>query len=518
MPTPADPAQPQTTRPLCFVVMPYGTKPINDGGGRTFDFEKVYRVVIERAVRQAGLEPVRADQDTSSAIIHEGMFKSLRDNPIVLADLSLENPNVFYELGVRHVMSSKGTVLICRKGSMLPFDVRLSRVIFYEYDGVSFDWEEVERRVVPALEAALVEARKGRRDSPVHALLERVLPDDAGAAPRAGKEVAWGSGHREALDPYQELVAAHWISKKTPLAQLKKAYLASPFGCRALAYYCLRKRPFNTGEARNLTRDLYDVEQYDLVNRIFQRLLEGGVALRPWELLRYGSSVSEAGDQSAEKAREGLAYTRQALDEAEAAIAAGGPTRQLVSDAFYASKNLSGLHFWLWLGERSADELEAAIAAMEAALGYAARAEALGKGPQAGHVAQAHLKQMLMLRVREDQRDRPDAEGHGDAVLRLHVDLSARPGADERVAASYLRWYQAIVLADRGDAQRSYELALASARDDARIMDRDDCRQIGRRQYTHLRRFIEQYSSILRNVDLVARISQVLQQFQQPAW
>jgi hypothetical protein len=517
MPPSADTAQPQTPKPFCFVVMPYGTKPFNDGSGKTFDFEKVYRVVIERAVREAGLEPIRADQEKSSAIIHEDMFKSLRDNPIVLADLSLENPNVFYELGIRHVMSSKGTVLMCREGSMLPFDVRLSRVIFYKYDGVSFDWEEVEKKVVPSLTAALIEAQKGRRDSPVHALLERVLPDGAGAAPSVGKEVAWASGHHEILDPYQELVAACWITRKTPLPQLKKLHIASPFGCRALAYYCLRKKPFNSGEARNLTRDLYDVEQYDLVNRIFQRLLEEGVELKPWELMRYGSSLSEAGDQSAAKAREGLKYTQQALDQAEQAIQAGGPTPELVSTAFHAAKNASGLHFWLWFRERSVEELEKAIAAMEAALKYAAAGETLGKSPQVGHLAQAHLKQMLMLRVRENRRDRPDTEGHGDAVMRVQPHPSAKVNPEDRVANSYLRWYQAITLADRGDGQRANDLAMANVRDDARIMDLDECRQVGRRQYTHLRRFIEQYSPILRNVDLVARISQILQQFRQQA-
>ena len=158
MPDPADTTQ--ATRSPCFVVMPYGLKPFNDGSGRTFDFEKVYRAVIECAVRGAGLDPRRADHEKTSGIIHIDMFKSLRDNAIVLADLSMENPNVFYELGVRHVMSSKGTVLICREGSILPFDVRLSRVIFYRYDGVSLDWEEVER-VVPVVKAAPSRCRRG---------------------------------------------------------------------------------------------------------------------------------------------------------------------------------------------------------------------------------------------------------------------------------------------------------------------------------------------------------------------
>ena len=93
---------------------------------------------------------------------------------MVLADLSLENPNVFYELGIRHVMSPSGTVLMCRKGTTLPFDVGHQRVIFYDFDGAALDWEEVEN-TVKALKLALQEAARNEMDSPVHALLPHVL-------------------------------------------------------------------------------------------------------------------------------------------------------------------------------------------------------------------------------------------------------------------------------------------------------------------------------------------------------
>jgi hypothetical protein len=512
MPTLVDTTQPANTSSLCFVVMPYGTKPLNDGSGRTFDFEKVYRAIIERAVRGAGLDPRRADHEKTSGVIHIDMFKSLRDNAIVLADLSLENPNVFYELGVRHVMSSKGTVLICREGSTLPFDVRLSRVIFYRYDGVSLDWEEVER-IVPVVKAALLEAQRGQPDSPVHALLERVMPESTQTAP-SQQQVAWSSGRRENLEPFQEMVAAYWAGKKTPLAKLKKTYITSPFGCGALAHYCLRKRTLNSGEARNLTRDLYDFEQYDLVNRIFSKLEAKGVKLRSWELLRYGSSLSEA-DPSPRGARGGLKYTQRALDEVEARTRGGEATPEDTVSAFHCSMNLSGFHFWLWTIEHSTDDLDRAIRSMETALGYARTAEEQGTAMPPGPLAHAHIKQMLMLRSKEGQPDRPDEEGHGEAVLGLGVTRSPASSAEERMSASYLRWYQAIVLADRGEGQRSFYLALSNARDDAHIMDQPNCYQVARRQYTHLRRFIEQYSHILRNVDDIARISQVLQQFQQ---
>src|SRR5262252_2192065 len=110
-------SNPGTDPSACFVVMPFGVKPFNDGSGRRFDFDKVYRVIIKRAVKEAGLVPIRADEQVGAQIIHIDMFKALRDRAIVLVDLSLENPNVFYELGVRHVMSPRGTVLMCREGS-----------------------------------------------------------------------------------------------------------------------------------------------------------------------------------------------------------------------------------------------------------------------------------------------------------------------------------------------------------------------------------------------------------------
>jgi len=141
----------------CFVVMPFGKKRFPEAPDRLYDFDKVYRVIIQRAIAASGMTPVRADERVSSGIIHSEMFRDLRDRPIVLADLSLDNPNVFYELGIRHVMSPSGTVLICRKGSALPFDVKLSRVIFYDFEGTNLDWDEVER-VVEVLKNALTES------------------------------------------------------------------------------------------------------------------------------------------------------------------------------------------------------------------------------------------------------------------------------------------------------------------------------------------------------------------------
>ena len=202
-------------RQECFIVMPFGVKPFPDASGRSYDFDKVYRVLIQRAVCEAGMVPVRADERVGSGLIHTDMFRDLRDRAVVLADLSLDNPNVFYELGIRHVMSSRGTVLMCRKGSTLPFDVKLSRTVFYDFDGVSLDWEEVEE-VVKQLAVALQEARKGLPDSPVHALLEAVMREEERPAERAVQLRPEDGPDGEPLADYQKLVARWWMAQGRP--------------------------------------------------------------------------------------------------------------------------------------------------------------------------------------------------------------------------------------------------------------------------------------------------------------
>lgn len=147
--------------------MPFGRKPCNDGSGKTYDFDKVYRV-LQRAICLAGMNPVRADQQ-SGGIVHADMFRALREAPVVLADLSLHNPNVFYEVGVRHALRPGGTVLVGRTGTEVPFNLGLSRLFYYDFDGENFDFEEVDR-LVEALRPALELANGGQADSPLYAL------------------------------------------------------------------------------------------------------------------------------------------------------------------------------------------------------------------------------------------------------------------------------------------------------------------------------------------------------------
>lgn len=156
-------------KPLCFVLMPFGQKP--DATGRKIDFDAVYAQIIAPAVRDAGLEPLRADEERGGGIIHKPMFERLVLCDYALADLTTANANVFYELGVRHAAKRRATVLVFHQGGgMLPFDVGLLRALPYAIDANGHPSDAARDRA--ALAQRLVAAREPDTDSPLYALLD----------------------------------------------------------------------------------------------------------------------------------------------------------------------------------------------------------------------------------------------------------------------------------------------------------------------------------------------------------
>jgi hypothetical protein len=491
----------------CFVVMPYGNKPFPDGSGRFYDFEKVWRVLIARAVREAGMVPVRSDQREISGIVHTEMFRDLRDRKVVLADLSLDNPNVFYELGVRHVMNASGTVLICRTNASLPFDVRLSRVIFYEYDGQSFDWEEVER-VVKTLKVSLADAATGRPDSPVHALLESVLPPVEAAAQPPAAGVPEAALDAEPCDVYQQLAADAWRRRGSTLEELFEEERRSVFGSRALAHLAL-STGLPVGEerdkdlSRRLANHLNDGQQYRLANRLYEELLALG-RLNRGSKLAYAGSYSEAHDDI-EGAARAIAMVQQVLDETEKAFSARDSMESVLARA-EIHRRLAGLRQWYWQKSLQPADLDAAIRALEDAVLLNDRARQIGALKHPGFLAQARLKLLVLLRIRDGSVDRPDQEHHGEAI----AALSPQPNDDPK-GLSYLGWFQAIALADLGQAEAALRKARSRQADDANLRMSPEHWEIGRRQYALIRRFIEQYLPYLRNHGVVGQIAQLLQ-------
>lgn len=127
------------------MVMPYGVKKteLGEGAPVKVDFDRLWTKAVEPALRTLGYDPVRADRDVGASIIRE-MIERLTLSDLVVADLSIPNPNVFYEVGVRHAARANGCVLIGARWSRQPFDVDQMRTVKYELaDGLVTD-EEAE--------------------------------------------------------------------------------------------------------------------------------------------------------------------------------------------------------------------------------------------------------------------------------------------------------------------------------------------------------------------------------------
>src|SRR5688572_27473816 len=139
--------------PRAFVVMPFGRKEARAATAATadhpaepaveVDFDLVYDRLVAPAVSRAGCIPFRADQEAGAGDIRTDMYYELVTADIVVADISVLNPNVFYELGIRHGVAARGIFMIHGGWSRRPFDVAPDRT--FDYDGELFLPERMAR-------------------------------------------------------------------------------------------------------------------------------------------------------------------------------------------------------------------------------------------------------------------------------------------------------------------------------------------------------------------------------------
>src|SRR5882672_4525239 len=162
--------------PLCFVLMPFGSK-ADASGGPNINFDPIYEQAIKPAIEAAGMELVRADGERTGGIIHKPMFERLLLCDFAVADLTTGNPNVFYELGVRHAARPATTLAIFAANQRLPFDVNYLRSLRYDL-GPNNSFTSREAGLLQrSLSARLGELRKvavegEATDSPLFQLLD----------------------------------------------------------------------------------------------------------------------------------------------------------------------------------------------------------------------------------------------------------------------------------------------------------------------------------------------------------
>jgi hypothetical protein len=110
----------EATSRLCFVMMPFG--------GR---FDEIYRNLVIPAVVRQGLSALRADEMAGPGFIVEQIRAAIQQARLCIADVTGNNANVLYEIGLAHAMN-KPLILLAERGSKLPFDVAHERIILYD--------------------------------------------------------------------------------------------------------------------------------------------------------------------------------------------------------------------------------------------------------------------------------------------------------------------------------------------------------------------------------------------------
>jgi tetratricopeptide (TPR) repeat protein len=170
------------TRAHAFVAMPFGRKPgPND---IEVDYNRVYKELIAPAIEAAGLSAFRADQEQAAGSILPDMFQELLIADLVVADLSIANPNVWYELGVRHALRSRGVVLLFGSpaGGKSPsaFDLYTDRKLRYSLAGDGPDPATLKEdtAALTAMIKATMASWHERRISPVYYHLPNLQEPD----------------------------------------------------------------------------------------------------------------------------------------------------------------------------------------------------------------------------------------------------------------------------------------------------------------------------------------------------
>lgn len=168
-----------------FIIRPFGVKDVLLPGqvdvrnGETVRVSKLIRVDFERIHEQLigpALSNLHMAANTTEVIVEAGniredMFNLLMTADLVVADLTIHNPNVFYELGIRHAFRDRFTFLMRSEGNDDPFDLRTDRYFKYSHENPGASIDGLTR----ALRATISSERS---DSPVFRLLPKMRTED----------------------------------------------------------------------------------------------------------------------------------------------------------------------------------------------------------------------------------------------------------------------------------------------------------------------------------------------------
>ncbi len=234
--------------------MPFGKKQVNGGW---VDFDDTWNLLFKPAAAAVGFDAERVDEDFANGHISENMIRKIKDADVVVVDVTYHNPNVYYELGMRHALVKHGTVLTKRSNSELPnqkqfsggveqdfemteipFDLRQMAHAFYELadDKRSRHIENLSKTIVARFDAR-------NTDSPVFAhvpklriseglqkasgaadRLYHILDGDRDSPQRTGVRIGYRRGDLANLTADSDRSVDYWASSENTLMQMARIY------------------------------------------------------------------------------------------------------------------------------------------------------------------------------------------------------------------------------------------------------------------------------------------------------
>jgi O-acetyl-ADP-ribose deacetylase (regulator of RNase III) len=226
--------------------MPYGTRPVDDV---ELDFDAIFDSLIQPAAEQAGFDVIRSDREAASGVIMPRMFQAIYSADLVIADVTYQNPNVYYELGVRHALKAQGTLPIRRTGGDFAatrtakrqrgavadtaFDIKGVTVYGYRLDaaglgaaveGLRRQIERVAGAVAPDSPAFLfLDGLRVVTGSPrAHARDDRTYEVLDDARRPTGRFIGYRAG--DVKDLRDERVVDYWVNSENVLMQMARIY------------------------------------------------------------------------------------------------------------------------------------------------------------------------------------------------------------------------------------------------------------------------------------------------------
>ncbi len=143
------------TNKTCFIICPIGDEKtsIRKRANDLLEF------IITPCLDEYNYKPIRADHITKPGMITNQIIRNVIDSDLVIADLFDFNPNVLYELAIRHV-TRKPYIQLMEKGKRLPFDIGDVRTIFFDIGdirSVDFVIKELKKQIKSIIEENLTE-------------------------------------------------------------------------------------------------------------------------------------------------------------------------------------------------------------------------------------------------------------------------------------------------------------------------------------------------------------------------